>query len=144
MANFDENDINDSGGGDWYAYEKGVTVGQAGPEGGMVLRDEEYGDANDAEDADARLTLEKTRTNDTSARATTHAKAFTITANLYGGWMLHVAGFDAEADALRAYDAMKQELETLADLIPDETDRDIDTGMRRLTEAVTAFEERHP
>jgi hypothetical protein len=118
----------------WYAYDGGATVGGRGPEGGVVLRDEELGDPDDPEYADARLTLERMTAED----------RFAVTAVLYGGWLGHTARFANEAAADSAYDAMSEELENLADLIPDETDKNVEAGVRALNEAAAAFVARYP
>jgi hypothetical protein len=120
---------------DWYPYEGGVTLGQTGPGGGVVRRDEEFGAVDDPEYADARLTLEQEPPGSEDL-------PFTVTATLYGGWMLHVQRFATEEEANDAFEAMQPEVEALADLIPDETDRDIPGGVRALNEAIAAFQSR--
>ena len=45
----------------WYAYEGGATINEVGPERGLIVRDEEFGDPEDDEEADARVTLEQGR-----------------------------------------------------------------------------------
>ena len=99
----------------WYPYENGDTIGEVGFDGGIILRDEEYGDPNDAEYADARLTLERGGIGLESRR---------LTANLYG-WLQAQRDYPAEAKALADFDHLKGELSRLADLIPDEDDRTI-------------------
>lgn len=120
-------------GGEWYPYEGGDTLDKIGPEGGFVLRDEEYGDPEDPEDADVRLTLEQGRAEN---------PGFFVTANLYGGWMYHVVRRTVEGEADALYDAMKPELEKLAGSIPMEDDRDIQGKVQRLVESVADFERR--
>ncbi len=117
----------------WYPYEAGGTVGGPGPQGGLVLRDEELGDPEDPEFADARVTLE--RLNDAKGGA----EPFAVTAQLYGGWLQHSARYASEGDATAAYEEMLPELENLSDRIPEETDKDIEGGVRALNEAVAAF-----
>ena len=118
----------------WYPYDGGATVGEVGPEGGMVVRDQELGDPDDDEDADARLTLEQGR----AARP-----GWFLTATLYG-WMFHTHQAADEADAVAKFTQLTEELTALAGLLPYEDDRDVPGKVRRLTEAVQAFEARYP
>jgi hypothetical protein len=119
---------------EWYPYEQGQTIGQIGPEGGYVLRDEEYGDPDDPEDADARLTIEQGKAD---------APGFPVTASLYG-WMYHTVRYPAQEAAEAAYAAMREELERLRELLPYEEDgpKKIQEKAAALTEAVSAFETR--
>lgn len=110
---------------EWYPFENGETIGQRGPEGGRVVSDTEFGDPEDPEDADARLTLES------------DGETYTRTiANLYGGWLYLVVERDA-TEELRA------ELERLTALIPMEDDRDVDAKVRTLFEELGAVEARY-
>ena len=119
---------------EWYPYLNGQTVGETGPEEGYVLRDEEYGDPEDDEDVDARLTLEQGKADN---------PGFPVTATLYG-WMYHTVRYPTEAEATTAYDAMKAEIERLRELLPYEEDgpKKIQQKAAALTEAITAFETR--
>ncbi|MBC8103596.1 MAG: hypothetical protein H7Z41_13545 [Cytophagales bacterium] len=119
--------------GSWYSYEGGDTINDLGPEGGYVLRDEELGDPEDLEDADARLTLEQGRADN---------PGYFLTANLYGGWMYHVVKRSTEAEAATLYEAFKPELVNLAAQIPMDDDRDVPRKVQLLLEAVAAFEQR--
>lgn len=123
----------DEDAGIWYPYEDGDTINDVGPEGGYVLRDEEYGDPEDPEDADIRLTLEQGKAED---------PGFFLTANLYGGWLYQVTKHTSEADAAARYEAVKPDLIRLAAMIPMEEDRDIPGKVQKLTEAVADFEKR--
>ncbi len=118
----------------WYPYEDGTTVGQAGPEGGIVLRDEEYGNPDDPEDAHARLTLE---------RAPSDNSGFILTATLYG-WMFVTRPVPDLAQAEGEYSAMRSELEHLATLFPYEEDGPalIQKKAHDLNAAIAAFENR--
>ncbi len=111
----------------WYPYEGGVTIGKPGPLGGHVTRDEEWGDPEEPEDADARLTLEAV------------AGGYAVTANLYGGWLQETARFTDEAAALAAHEATREELTRLAALIPDEEDRDLVGAVAHLNREVAVF-----
>ncbi|MBC7807077.1 MAG: hypothetical protein H7145_13110 [Akkermansiaceae bacterium] len=113
---------------DWYPYESGETMGKRGPAGGRILRDEEWGDVDELEDADARVTLE------------THPGGdFTVTANLYGGWVQETARFADEEAASMAYAEAAGELSRLADFIPDEEERDMAGAVETLNREVAAF-----
>lgn len=117
----------------WYPYESGETIDEVGPERGLILRDEEFGDPEDEEDADARVTLEQGRAEN---------PGWFVTATLYG-WMFHTHPAADEAAATVAYDAIKVELTRLAALIPFEDDSDVPGKVAALLEAVTAFEGRY-
>jgi hypothetical protein len=120
----------------WYPYENGTTIGEIGPEGGYVLRDEEYGDPDDDEDADARLTLEQGKADN---------PGFPLSATLYG-WLFHVVRCDTQSEAEAAYSAMRSELEALRELLPYEEDgpKKIEKKAAILLEAITAFETKFP
>ena len=111
----------------WNPYDAGATLGKTGLVAGKIGRDEEYGDADDPEDADARVTLE------------TVPDGYAVTANLYGGWLQETARFAREADANAAFEMAKTELSRLADLIPDEDDKNVDDAVDALNRAVAVF-----
>lgn len=112
----------------WYTYENGTTVGRRGPAEGSVRRDEEFGDEEEPEDADARATLE----------ALTDG-TFAVTANLYGGWLQETAIFATEETANVSFEDAKSELARLADLIPDEDDKNIAAQVTALNQEVATF-----
>lgn len=119
---------------EWYPYEQGETIGEIGPEGGYVLRDIEYGDPEDPEDADARLTVEQGKAD---------APGFPVTATLYG-WMYHTVRYPTQVAADAGYEAMREELERLRELLPYEEDgpKKIQEKAAALTEAISSFEAR--
>lgn len=119
--------------GIWYPYEGGTTVGEPGPEGGTLLRDEEYGNPEEEEDAHARLTLERNAPD-----------RYTVTATLYG-WMYLVRPVPTEPDAARDYETLRAELERLAELFPYEEDGPalVEQKTNDLTEAVAELEARY-
>jgi hypothetical protein len=119
---------------EWYPYEGGATVGQIGPAGGYVLRDEELGDPDEEEDADARLTLEQGRADN---------PGFFVTATLYS-WLFHTHREAGEAAGVTTYEAMKRDLTELVSLMPMEDDRDISGKVSRLNAAIADFEVRYP
>ena len=112
----------------WYPYEAGETMGKRGPAGGRISRDEEWGDSEEPEDADARITLEALPGGE-----------FAVTVNLYGGWMQETARFSDEAGATAAYARAAEELSRLADFIPDEDERDMAGAIETLNREVAAF-----
>ena len=114
----------------WYPTEDGATIGQAGPEGGIIVADEEWGDPEDWEDADARLTVER------------DGDAFLLTAQVYGGWLYLTRRFGSLADAERAADALRPDLERLSGMIPMEDDRDVPRKVEALLHAAAEIEAR--
>ena len=118
---------------EWHAYEGGTTIGEIGPERGTVLRDEELGDLEDEEAADARITLERGRT----ANA-----GYFVTATLYG-WMFHTTSAPDLETAETTYERMQGDLVRLAAMLPYEEDRDVESKARRLASEVTNFESRY-
>ena len=84
----------------WTPCENGSTIGAAGSEGGVILRDEEH-------EMGARITLEESSD-----------PPFAITCGIYGV-MVHTAFAAAEIEATDAYDAMKAEIEALIALWPE-------------------------
>jgi|GEM_PF-2393792 hypothetical protein len=125
--------------GEWYAYDGGFTIGEEGPEGGITLRDEEFGDPEDEEDSHARLTLE---------RGSVNKPGFIITATLYG-WMFvlrHIpSGQTAEEIAFTSYTAMRRELEQMVPYIPYEEDgkKKIQEKTQELLTLIAEFESRY-
>lgn len=121
----------------WYPYEQGSSVGGSGWEGGVIIRDEEYGDPEDPEDADARVTLERIE-----------ADGFALTCSLYG-FLAHtfrIGGEEAAAAAQTAFASAKPEMARLAALIPYEEDGAAE-GARKagaLNAAIQAFTEQPP
>ena len=118
---------------EWYPYEAGRSIGRRGSENGVIVRDHEYGDPDDPEDVDARITLER-------GGATA---PYAITCGVYG-WMFHTRFFESEEEAQAAFDAMKPELERLVGMIPYEEDRDVEAKAKALGEASADFTRRFP
>lgn len=124
--------------GSWYPYEGGRSIGQAGWEDGIILRDEEMGDPDDPEDADARLTLERV-----SGENGSGGVSFALTCSLYG-FMAQTLSFGEEAAARAAFDAAKPEMERLVSLIPYEEDgaAEVARKAQALEEASRSFADR--
>lgn len=118
---------------EWYPYEGGRTVNQLGGQSGYILRDEELGDPEDPEAADARLTLEQGRADN---------PGFFLTAAFYG-WMVHTTRQETQAVANTTYDAMRAELTRLAGLLPYEEDggKRIEAKTQALNAAIAQFEQ---
>ena len=82
---------------DWSPFNDGATLGQAGSEGGIILRDEEHL-------LGARITLKQGG----------RIAPFSITCGVYG-LLMHTRFFGAPADGEREYDAMKPGLVDVAE-----------------------------
>ena len=120
--------------GDWYGFDSGATINEYG-EYGVILRDEQLGDEDEPEDADARVTLEQGRA---------ETPGFFITATLYG-WLFVTAKRASQNEAEAVYEAMKTELVRLATLIPYEEDGKLRVQQKAqaLTEAAGEFERQY-
>ena len=82
---------------DWSPFDDGATLGQAGSEGGIILRDEEH-------PLGARITLEQGG----------RIAPFSITCGVYG-LLMHTRFFEAQAKGEQDYEAMKSALVKVAD-----------------------------
>jgi hypothetical protein len=114
----------------WYAYEDGLTVGGEGPSGGEVLWDEELGAIADPEYADARVTLERV------------PDGYAVTAHLYGGWLRTRRTYATRAEAEGAFDRWEEELERLAEALPEEGDPELAQKTATLQEEIRQATER--
>ena len=74
---------------EWSVFDDGITLDQVGPEGSVVLRDEEH-------PLGARFTMEQGGA----------VAPFTITCGVYG-LLMHTRFFGSQANSEREYDAMK-------------------------------------
>jgi len=108
-----------------YPFEQRSTIGEAGSERGIILRDEEYS-------ACARITLERDG----------HTP-FAITCGIYG-WMVHTRFFATEEEANEAFGAMKVELARIVDLIPSRADPQASERSSVAAEEMQAFIEEFP
>ena len=108
----------------WQPTENGGTLGTAGSEGGVILRDEEH-------DLGARITLER------------HCSIapFAVTCGIYG-WFFHTRFASTETEA--EYSAMSSRLEVILDLIPLEGDPQKQAATERTIHAIEAFVSRFP
>jgi len=104
----------------WTPCENGSTVGTAGSENGVILRDEEH-------EMGARVTLEECG-----------HPPFAISCDLHGV-MTHTAFAATEVEANDAYDAIKAEIEALLDLLPEAEADAAPDAKERFREALSAF-----
>ena len=109
----------------WLPYDEGSSIGEAGSDGGVIVRDDEYGGG-------ARITLERG-----------NFASFSITCGLYG-WMVHTRFFSTQAEAEREYAAMQPELAALVDSIPLTGDPDADEKRDAVYDAISRFVDRFP
>ena len=89
----------------WTMFEAGRTLGEAGPQSGRVLRDEE-------DPRGARLTLEEGASQG----------PYVITCRIAGDRLEHVFVTDASGTAARVFNAMKSDLDSVLTLIATPTD----------------------
>ena len=83
--------------GSWVAFDDDRSIGKAGTEGGVILRDDEH-------EQGARITLKR------------GVKHISISCNIYGK-MDHTRFFKTIADAEREFHPMKRELENIVNNI---------------------------
>lgn len=118
----------------WYSTNGGRNIDALGPESGYILRDEELGDPEEPEDADARITLEHGRVEN---------PGFFVTAQLYGGWLFLTVRRSTQAEGETLYEALREELETLTALLPYEGERNLAGKVVDLNAAVANLEARY-
>lgn len=118
----------------WYSTNGGRNIDALGPESGYILRDEELGDPEEPEDADARITLEHGRVEN---------PGFFVTAQLYGGWFFVTVHRSTQADVEALYAALRSDLETLAALLPYEGERNMESKLATLNQTIAALEARY-
>jgi hypothetical protein len=110
----------------WQSFDQGRTIGKSGSETGVILLDEEHADG-------ARITLERDG----------RFAAFAITCGIFG-WMVHTRFFAKKEDARRAYEDMKQALDSIIQSIPLKSDPDHDTKIEATTRTINEFVEHYP
>jgi len=111
-------------GSSWRPFEDSATLGQAGSEEGVIVRDEEH-------PLGARITLER------EARIA----PFAITCGIYG-WMMHTRFLSSETEAEMQYDLMKTSLTALLEAA--EKTADVDGGRQVLMDGVSKFVGAYP
>lgn len=117
----------------WCPFQDGSTIGSEGSEGGLTIRDEEHPDG-------ARITLERT---EKRRLFRSPIAGYAITCGLYG-WMVHTRFFDSENSARAAYDDMKDSLERLIDMLPLESDAEVEQKLSDVVDAISAFIKEFP
>lgn len=120
----------------WYSTEGGRNLGKPGIEGGYIQRDEELGNPEEPEDAEARITLEC---------VADEPRHFFVTAQLYGGWLFLTVRRETLPEAEEIYDTLRAELERLAGIMPYEGEgqRDVVIRAARAAEEAAAVERRY-
>jgi hypothetical protein len=108
----------------WRPFDNGVTVGQPGSEGGVIVRDDEH-------KAGARATLERD----------CGSAPWSVTCGVYG-WFFHTRFLGSEAEA--EFPAMLDGLAAILGLIPRVDDPEADAKMRAVCEAISQFVARFP
>jgi hypothetical protein len=106
---------------EWVTFEGGNSIGQRGSENGIILRDDEH-------PFGARITLEREG----------YTAPFTITCGIYG-WMMHTRFFGTQQDADNQFERMKYGLAEILDIIPLETDPNVDEKMETVSDAISKF-----
>jgi hypothetical protein len=110
----------------WQSFDEGRTTGKAGSEAGVILLDEEHA-------VGARITLERGG----------RVAPFAITCGIFG-WMMHTRFFANEEEARRAYEDMKQALDSIIQSIPLESDPDRDTKIKATMRMIGEFVKHYP
>ena len=111
---------NDSRG--WYQAEGGATLGTSGPEGGLILEDEEYS-------GEARISLE---------RRDIGVPPFAITCGIYG-WLLHTRFASSEVEARKDFEEMRTELARISDKLLKDPSRDETAQQHEAMKAMSDF-----
>src|SRR5205823_3097023 len=109
----------------WRSFDNGATVGQRGPEEGIILRDEEH-------ELGARITLEEN---------CSHGVPFTVTCGIYG-WFFHTRFLSSKAAA--EFAAMMDGLSHILGSIPSVDDPNADAKCTEVSKAIQAFVARFP
>ncbi len=103
----------------WHKYDEGKSINNVSTEGGMILRDEEH-------ELGARITIKR-------------GKDFlSVSGHIYG-WIDHTRFFSSIHEAEREYDAMKNALGEMMNLIESVDSKDI-----KVWEAISEFVRRFP
>ena len=110
----------------WRLFRDGATKGQTGSEKGTIVRDLEHSEG-------ARITLERE----------TPTVPFAITCGLYG-WMVHTRFFGSEAEALMAFEEMKDALAKILETIPERHDPQMERKIEGVRTALNRFIEDYP
>lgn len=107
----------------WQPFENGQTLGAVGSEKGIILRDEEHREG-------ARITLEQCA-----------SPPFAITCGIYG-LMAHTAFASSKEEGQKLFASMKEGLEELLQLIPEQDDPQSEAKFKQVYAALQAFVDR--
>ena len=110
----------------WAPFDAGSSIGTTGSENGTIVRDLEH-------DQGARITLEQ---------GCDHAP-FSITCSIYG-WFFHTRFMSSQTEAETECDAMAAALAAIVARIPLESDPEVESRMRAVSDAITAFLDAFP
>ncbi|HXY36144.1 MAG TPA: hypothetical protein VEI07_18050 [Planctomycetaceae bacterium] len=120
----DNHKVGNEGVGVWQAFDNGATTGQRGPEGGVIVRDEEH-------KSGARATLERD----------CGSAPWTVTCGVYG-WFFHTRFLGSEEAA--EFHSMLNGLAAILDHIPSADDPEADSKVSVVCEAIERFVARFP
>jgi len=109
----------------WYDFDEGYSIGTSGPDGGLIVRDEEH-------QSGARMTIEEDGS----------FAPFSITCGIYG-WMFHTRYFPTESEAVEGFELMKIDLDEILKLFSTEDEADEDT-FNAVAEEISEFVEKYP
>jgi hypothetical protein len=110
----------------WTPFEDGASIGQAGTEGGVILRDDEH-------PWGARITLERSA----------DVVPFAITCGIYG-WMMHTCWLPTLHQADVEFAQMRDAISAILEMIPLSGDPLADEKMRAVGAAMDRFTLRFP
>jgi len=111
---------------EWTPFEEGASIGQAGTEGGVLLRDDEH-------PWGARITLERGA----------GAVPFAITCGIYG-WMVHTCWIPTLEQAESEFAQMRDAISEIVEMIPLSSDPLADEKIRAVGAAMDRFLLRFP
>jgi hypothetical protein len=112
-------------GTNWYDYDEGYSIGTSGPDGGLIVRDEEH-------QSGARMTLEEDGS----------FAPFSITCGIYG-WMFHTRYFSEESQAAEEFELMKTDLDEILESFSTGDDADED-ALDEISVEISEFVEKYP
>ena len=110
----------------WTLFDEGITVGQQGDEGGLIVRDEEYIGI-------CRITLEERCS----------LAPYAITCGIYG-WFFHTRFFEGQTEAESGFEAMQPDLATIVESIPLSSDPEAKNKMIIVSDAIGEFVQAFP
>ncbi len=109
---------------EWFAFDNGASIGQRGSGNGVILRDDEH-------PFGARITLERD----------CGKIPCSVTCGIYG-WMFHTRFLSTQQEA--QYEQMQEDLDEILNMIPSETDHDVNKKIAQVSDAIEKFVEKYP